>query len=56
MNGARPNPLKSKNEYLVLALEKEIAVQAVVGSIVLGVLQAQKTKVSGDERPRLRAS
>ena len=31
---ARPTPLKCKNEYLVLALGEETAVQAVVGSIV----------------------
>ena len=30
----RPTPLECKNEYLVLALGKEAAVQAVVGSIV----------------------
>ena len=48
----------------MLVLGKETAVQAVVGSIVwctgssrlyrLGVSQAQKAKVSGDESPRLR--
>ena len=31
---ARPTPLKCKNEHLVLALEEETAIQAVVGSIV----------------------
>ena len=31
---ARPTPFKFKNEYLVLALEEESAVQVVVGSIV----------------------
>ena len=31
---ARPTPLKCKNEYPVLPLEEETAVQAVVGSIV----------------------
>ena len=52
----RRAPLHStKNEYPVLALGKETAVQAVVSSSV-GVLQAQKAKVGwGDERPRLRA-
>ena len=49
---ARPTQLKRKNEFLVRALGKETAVQAVVGSIT----QAQKAKVSGDERPQLRAS
>ena len=50
-------PLKCKNEYLVLPLGDETAVQAVVGSIVSGrVRRLKKAKVSGDERPRLRAS
>ena len=50
----------------MLALGEETAVKAVVGSIVwfpgssrlyrLVVSQAQKTEVSGDERPQLRAS
>ena len=31
---ARPNPFNCKNEYLVLALGKETAVHAVVGSII----------------------
>ena len=31
---ARPNPLECQNEYLLFALGEEIAVQAVVGSIV----------------------
>ena len=31
---ARPTPLKCKNDYPVLALGEETAVQAVVGSIV----------------------
>ena len=47
---ARYTPLKCENEYPVLALREETAVQAVV------VSQAQKAKVSEDERPRLRAS
>ena len=34
INGPRPTPLKCKNEYPVLVLVEETAVQAVVGSIV----------------------
>ena len=52
---ARPTSFRFKNEYMVLPLGEETAVQAVVGSYRLGVSQAQKAKVSGDERPRLRA-
>ena len=47
---AHPTPLKYKNEYLVLPLVEETAVQA-SRLYRLGVSQAQK-----DERPRLRAS
>ena len=49
----RPTPLKCKNEYLVLALEKETAVQAVVYRP--GVWQAKKANDLGDEHTRLRA-
>ena len=44
----------SVKQYLVLSLGKEIAVQAVVGSIVWAFRKLEKAKVSGDERPRLR--
>ena len=40
----------------MLALGEETAVQAVVGSIVWAFSQAQKAKVWGYERLRLRAS
>ena len=50
---ARLSPLNCKNEYLVLALGEETAVQAVVGCIVW-VFRRLKTP-SQDERPRLRA-
>ena len=54
---ARPTPLKCKlkckNEYLVLVLKKETAVQAVVGSIVWMFGRLKKPR--GDKRPRLRA-
>ena len=43
-----------KNEYLGLALGEETADSSRLYR--LGVTQAQKAKVSGDERPRLRAS
>ena len=45
---ARPTPLKCKNEYPVLLWGRK-PVQA-VRLYCLGVSQAQKTKVSGDER------
>ena len=41
---ARPTPLKCKNEYLVLALEEETAVQAVVGSIVWAFRRLKKPR------------
>ena len=50
---AHPNPLNCKNEYLMLALWEETTTQAVVYSsrlYRLGVAQARKAKVSGDER------
>ena len=50
---ARPTPFNCKNEYLVLALGEETAVQVVVGCIVW-VFRRLKTP-SQDERPRLRA-
>ena len=53
---ARPTPLRCKNVYLVLPLGEETADQAVVGSIVWAFRRVKKAKVSGDERPRLRAS
>ena len=53
---ARPIPLTCENQYMVLTLWEEIAVQAEIGSIVWALTQAQKTKESGDERTRLRAS
>ena len=39
---ARPTPLKCKNEYMVLALGEETAVQAVVGSIVWAFRRLKK--------------
>ena len=45
---ALPSPLNCKNEYLVLALGMETAVQAVVGSH-LRILQGQKVKGLGDK-------
>ena len=49
--------IKCKNQYLVLALGEEIAVQAVVDTIISATLsQAQKAEESGEERPRLCAS
>ena len=53
---ARPSPLKCKNEYLVLALEEETAVQTLVGSIIWAFRRLKKLKGSGDEGPRLRAT
>ena len=53
---ARPTPLKCKNEYPVLALGEETAVQAVVGFIDWAFRRLKKAKVSADERPRLGAS
>ena len=41
---ARPTPLKCKNEYLVLALVEETAVQAVVGSIVWAFRRLKKPR------------
>ena len=41
---ARPTPVKCKNEYLVLALGKETAVQAVVGSIVWAFCRLKKPR------------
>ena len=52
----RPSGLNCKNEYLELALGEETAVQAVVGSIIWEYRRLFNAKVSGDERPRLRAS
>ena len=52
---ARLSPLQCENEYVVLALGGNCS----PGSsrlYRLGVLQAQKSKESEDERPRLRAS
>ena len=40
----RPSPLKCKNEYLVLELEKEIAAQPVVGSIVWAFCRLKKPR------------
>ena len=53
---ARPSPLNCKDEYLVLALGGKLQCRQYSRIYRLGVLQAQKAKVSGDERPRLRAS
>ena len=39
-----PTPLNCKNEYPVLALLEETAVQAVVGFYHLGILEAQETR------------
>ena len=47
-----PTPLKRKNQYLVLGLGEENAVQF----RSVGVSHSQKPKESGDERPRQRAS
>ena len=46
---ARPTPFKCKNEYLVLALEEETAVKAVVGSIVwaFGRLEKPRSRERG---------
>ena len=41
---ARPTPLKCKNEYPVLALGEETAVQAVVGSIVWAFRRLKKPR------------
>ena len=41
---ARPSPLNFKNEYLVLALWEETAVQAVVGAIVSAFRRLNKPK------------
>ena len=41
---ARPTPLKCKNEYSVLALGEETAVQAVVGSIVWAFRRLNKPR------------
>ena len=41
---ARPIPLKCKNEYLVHALGKETAVQALVGSIVWAFCRLEKPR------------
>ena len=38
-------PLKCKNEYLVLALGKETAVQVVVGSIFLAIHRLKNRRV-----------
>ena len=57
VNRARPIPLKYKNEYIVLAIVKETAVQTVVGSIVWAFRRLKKkSKESRDEHPQLRAS
>ena len=52
----RPSLFNCKNEYLVLALGKESAIQAVVWPIVWAFRKARKAKESEDERLRLRAS
>ena len=54
--GRAPVSLNCKNEYLVLALGEETAVQAVVGSIVWVFRSLKKTKDAENERPRLRTS
>ena len=41
---ARPSPLNCKNEYPVLALWEETAVQAVVGSIVWAFRRLKKPR------------
>ena len=41
---ARPTPLKCKNEYLVLPLREETAVQAVVGTIVWAFRRLKKPR------------
>ena len=43
-NRARPAPLKCENEYLVLPLGEETAVQAVVGSIVWAFRRLKKPR------------
>ena len=50
---ARPIPLKRKNEYLVLALGGGNCSSGYSRLYRLGVSQAQKAEVSGNERPRL---
>ena len=54
-HGARPTPVKCKNEYLLLALGEGTEVQAVVGSMAWAFRRLKKAKESGDERPWLRA-
>ena len=44
VNRARPTPLKCRNEYLVLALEEETAVQAVVDSIFWAFCRLKKPR------------
>ena len=46
----------SKNEYLVLALGEGDCSSGSSRLYRLGVSRVQKAKVSGDQRPRLRAS
>ena len=48
--GRAPLHSSVKNEYMVLALGEETAVQAVVGSIFWAIRRLKKAKVSGDER------
>ena len=42
---ARPTPLKCKNEYPMLALGEETAVQALVGSIVWAFRRLKKPRI-----------
>ena len=42
---ARPTPLKCKNEYMVLPLGEETAVQGVVGSVVWAFRRLKKPRV-----------